>query len=73
MSEDAKELMVNLLGMLFLIIFIVILFFGVQWINSVQCSGKWQSFESKYSYVDGCQIKVIDKWIPAESYYFKEE
>lgn len=39
----------------------------------IQCGEKWQSFPSKYSPISGCQIMVGDKWIPSESYYFKQE
>ena len=38
-----------------------------------RCARKWGGFENKYGYWEGCQIKLDGKWIPSESYYFKEE
>ena len=37
------------------------------------CFKKFSSFETKWDYYSECQIKIQDKWIPADSYYFKEE
>jgi len=36
------------------------------------CSVKYQAFENRYDFWAGCQIRINDKWIPADSYYIKE-
>ena len=42
-------------------------------VRSWICSSKWDSFNTRWGLVKGCQIEVGGKWIPSESYYFKEE
>lgn len=37
------------------------------------CGNKWAEFPNRYKLIGGCQIQVKDKWIPADSYYFKED
>ena len=63
--------------LMFVIVVFVMLFSGfsgiIYVVEGISCSQKWQSFPSKYELFSGCQIQVDGKWIPAESYYFKEE
>lgn len=44
------------------------LFFTTQWIKATQCREAYKSFENKYSYFEGCLIKVDGKWIPSTNY-----
>lgn len=37
------------------------------------CSQTYSSFENKWGFYSGCQIKHDGKWIPASSYYIKED
>ena len=39
----------------------------------ITCNSKYASFEHKYGVWTECQIKVGDKWVPADSYYVKED
>ena len=41
--------------------------------EKISCQNKYEEFPNRYNILSGCQIKPDDKWIPAESYYFKEE
>lgn len=46
------------------------------WQASYTCDVKTRDmgFENRWSYLAGCQIEVESgKWIPLDSYYFKEE
>jgi hypothetical protein len=41
-----------------------------------ECSAKTESigFDSRYSFLGGCQIEVTDgQWIPLDNYYFKQQ
>lgn len=49
------------------------IFFFLYWAKGVSCRTKWSSFENQYGLFQDCQIEVGGKWIPAESYYFKQE
>ncbi len=69
----AEEILAGLVMILSFIVFFVLLVFFVNFTNSIECRNKYASFENKYSYWEKCQIKINDKWIPADSYYFKEE
>lgn len=62
-------IIINVLTVLILIVMIVMVF-GV---DKMTCLEKYQAFNVKWNFSSGCQIEVKDKWIPAESYYFKEE
>jgi hypothetical protein len=42
-------------------------------LEKISCQNKYEEFPNRYGIWQGCQIKPDDKWIPAESYYFKEE
>ena len=42
-------------------------------LGAAECSSKYESFNNKYGLLSGCQIELDGKWIPADSYYFKEE
>lgn len=42
-------------------------------LGSISCNATYGDFEAKYGLIAGCRIKPDDKWIPADSYYFKEE
>lgn len=48
--------------------------FGLVCISeSVSCSQKYSSFENKWGVFSNCQIKLNDKWIPADAYYIKQD
>lgn len=61
-------LVVILYGLVFGVLMLI-----VNWTNSIQCRNKYASFQNRYSFWQKCQIKVKGKWIPADSYYFKED
>ena len=63
-------------GCILVLVFTILtggLFMLVTFADLIECRNKYGSFENKYGVFAGCQIKITDKWIPAESYYFKEE
>ncbi len=58
------------------LIFLAVLIAGAKAWSSYACDVKTRDmgFNNRYSYVAGCQIEVEEgKWIPLDSYYFKEE
>lgn len=58
----------------FAIIILLGLSLGLTLIGSrISCQNKYADFPNRFGIWTGCQIKPDDKWIPAESYYFKEE
>lgn len=69
-KEDFLILVFIMLSLFFFVIAVLLINF---WINSIKCSRRWESFENQYEALSGCQIKVDGKWIPSDSYYFKEE
>ena len=57
-------------------IVLIVLGLGVRAWSGYSCSVQTQDmgFDHRYSWVAGCQIEVEEgKWIPLDSYYFKEE
>jgi hypothetical protein len=58
---------------LFLVLFLVIFGMGMLFISSQECKNKFSSFENRWGFFSECQIMVDGKWIPAESYYVKED
>lgn len=61
---------IEMLVVLFLIGFVSL---GGIVFSSWACSARWTSFETRWGLFKGCQIEVGGKWIPSDSYYFKEE
>lgn len=55
------------------VIIMLVVALGFLLFDYYTCKGKWTSFHNNYKIFGGCQIKVDNKWIPAGSYYFKEE
>lgn len=79
-KESSMEIEKVFLALVMLIVTITLiigmfrgLFEFADWSNSMECKNKYASFENKYSLWERCQIKVNDKWIPSDSYYFKQE
>ena len=55
---------------------VVGLVFGLAALSRYECAQKteYMGFDSRFSLFAGCQINVEEgKWIPLDSYYFKEE
>ena len=56
---------------------LIVLFIGALAIGFIgekfTCKNKWSAFENKFGVFSNCQIKVNGNWIPAESYYIKED
>lgn len=65
-----KDLFSLTIGVVSIIVLVIVI--QVIWERAV-CNEKWASFPHKYGIASGCQIELDGKWIPAESYYFKEE
>lgn len=63
--KDLVELII-IFGFLFIIMCFAVL------VPYFQCSSKWSSFDTRYGMIKGCQIELDGKWIPADSYYYKE-
>lgn len=36
-------------------------------INAYKCPIKWASYETKFDFWGGCQVKVNDKWVPSQA------
>lgn len=54
-----------------IILFIVLLSVGINYMSKVQCETRWKDsyFKSKYSFNAGCLIEVSkNKWIPEKNY-----
>ena len=71
MNKD--EIIIGCAGVILVALLFGAVFIISYWSSSVTCKQRYASFENKYSFWEGCMIKVKDKWIPNESYYFKEE
>lgn len=61
-----------------ILILLATLFFGVIGgfglaASSYECKSKYGDFENRFKIVGGCQVKMDGKWIPSDSYYFKED
>jgi len=65
-----KNLFITL-GIMFTLIAIIFLIAYVR--GAFSCSRIWSSFQNRYGPFSGCQIYVGNKWIPASSYYFKQQ
>lgn len=66
--------MKDLTPLVFMLVILAIFCLGPLYaLDIITCHSKYADFETKYGFLSGCQIKPDDKWIPAESYYFKEE
>lgn len=70
MNEDD---IVSLIAFLIVILLGIFAAVGGAVYSNAQCHSKWSSFPSQWGLIKGCQIEVGDKWIPADSYYFKQE
>jgi len=70
MDNDTQETIMLIATLIFIGVIAMIIF--NQW-NKSACYRKYEDFEKRYDLYTGCQIRVNDKWIPAESYYVKEE
>jgi hypothetical protein len=54
-----------------LILFLMLLFTGINYMSQIQCETRWEDseFRSKYSFNTGCLIEVSkNKWIPEINY-----
>lgn len=73
MDDSCSEGVATIVGV---IIVMIIIFAANFYLDRVACFSKSadMGFNANYSYFGGCRIEVEDnKWIPLESYYFKEE
>ena len=71
-----EELKVGGCAILFSVLLIIALSVGSFYLNKVGCFSKASDmgFNVNYSYFGGCKIEVEEnKWIPLDSYYFKQE
>lgn len=59
-----------LIELIVLIIFLLIIALPWYFFSKYQCTSRWDKsgYESDFGIVEGCLIKVSDKWIPAENY-----
>ena len=42
-------------------------------VSQLECERKYADFSHRWGFWEGCRIQQNNKWIPADSYYFKEE
>lgn len=63
----------NLFAALFCVGAFLLIIIGFLTFSRWECATKWDSFETRWGVVKGCQLQVGGKWIPSESYYFKQE
>jgi hypothetical protein len=70
MDEDIKISLIAFFIVMFLGGIVAV---GAMFYSHAQCQSKWSSFPNQWALIKGCQIEVGGKWIPAESYYFKQE
>ena len=72
--DDIKEFFLPIfIGVVGIALFIYLLTIGlIVPLQRKTCSQKYLAFENRYDFWKECQIKVNDKWIPADSYYIKE-
>ncbi len=62
MSDDSLAVTI------FSIIIIAILFLFFSLVDMWSCHSKWSEYKVSYGPIQGCMIKVNDKFIPAENY-----
>lgn len=58
------------------VLFIGLFLGGVYVLENISCNAKTQDmgFDHRFSALGGCQIEIEEgRWIPLDSYYFKEE
>ena len=70
MNENIRHLGIAIIASLFLITVEILLLSAF---SLMECNSKWSSFDNRWGFMSDCQIKINDKWIPADSYYLKED
>lgn len=55
------------------VVLLILMAFGGVLYSSFECGRKWESFEYRYKWFAGCQVKDDDKWVPEERFRILEE
>jgi hypothetical protein len=63
------EFVAGVIALVVMAAFVVGLWFAVIWMNSAQCTAKWEDkFSPQYDWVSGCTIVVDGTRIPSANY-----
>lgn len=52
------------------VIVLMLVMFGVVFVDGVSCESRWESsgIKSSYSFMGGCKLHIDNKWIPETAY-----
>jgi hypothetical protein len=73
MSEDLKDFFLPFIWIVGITLIFVafILFLDYQY-QKAACPQKWSDFETRMSFMAGCQVKIGDKFVPENSVKFQK-
>ena len=67
--SDFDGLLLIILGFVLLI---GVTIFASNSMSAIGCDNEWSSFDHQYTFWGGCRLKLDNRWIPSDQYYYKQ-